>query len=621
MSKKTEAGKIFERIKQKEKTSTNTVTSKTEKIPHKTADTDSLNNHSKNTKNSKENSYQRSQRPIHQSPNTQSENNENNDKDKIENTDNKQIENQQENNDKDKIKNTDNKQIKNKQENNQNQNKKRNSVQDMKNNKSTSESTDTKNIENKKTDDKQNTAQNTINNAISQNETAQAMKEKVDQGKKTVEAAKNVAKTTGTVFRGLISLVVNPVTWIIFGILILVLVFTSGSQILGKSDFANNCSASGSTQLADQLDPDSMKAAKQLGDWFANNPIPGVFGDKPLSKIQIAAMMGNAYQESKIKPQTIQGHYADVDEYYKTCDNDCIIGWDGVNGKAIGLWQMDGGRRKGIAQFAKETNRNWYDVNLQLDWFKKEASESPYEMAQLKKSFVNCTTIEECTIAFCRDYERAGTEAMDTRVSFAKKFLEEWSPSSGSSGFTSSGSVSSCSGTAGLDTSDVVGLAVSIAYPNKDYAKANVSGGDNWGRHNATEGYKKAKAEAQINGGADSMAELYASCDRFVATVYKATKKDTEIPWGPTTTQYNYFKSSPKWEEVGCSDRKPGDVVITRGDGHIMLYVGMVEGKDSIADASYLDRVAAISSAPTCSGKNWNTSWSSTPFSSFRLKG
>ena len=59
------------------------------------------------------------------------------------------------------------------------------------------------------------------------------------------------------------------------------------------------------------------------------------------------------------------------------------------------------------------------------------------------------------------------------------------------------------------------------------------------------------------------MPGVLASCDRFVATILRATGADPTYPWGAVANQLDYMQSSPKWEMVSCQDRLPGDVLIT----------------------------------------------------------
>lgn len=69
----------------------------------------------------------------------------------------------------------------------------------------------------------------------------------------------------------------------------------------------------------------------------------------------------------------------------------------------------------------------------------------------------------------------------------------------------------------------------------------------------------------------------FASCDRSAATAIRWSGADVDFPAGPTSTQYDYLSKSDKWQDMGnygSAELKPGDVLITRGNGHIKIYVG-----------------------------------------------
>lgn len=71
--------------------------------------------------------------------------------------------------------------------------------------------------------------------------------------------------------------------------------------------------------------------------------------------------------------------------------------------------------------------------------------------------------------------------------------------------------------------------------------------------------------------------KYFASCDAGSATAIVWSGADVEFPPHATGDQYTYLKNSPKWNYVGDygkTELKPGDVLITKGDGHIKIYVG-----------------------------------------------
>lgn len=429
-------------------------------------------------------------------------------------------------------------------------------------------------------------------------------------GPKAFRDAQKVAKATSTAVNTAGTLLFNPITWVMILVLLLITIGFAGGQILGKSDFAKNCNPQGDTQVSGEItmSKDVMERANAVADWLTSNKFK-FMGDKPMTKEQAAGIVGNWSQEGGVTPTAFQPNSISNPDYYKSCDNDCVLAIGGGGGRAVGFMQWDSGRRVGLVEHAKKLKKNWYDPNVQLDWLRVEADGA--ELGSYSRNFKDCKDAESCAIAFCQDIERAGVPEMQNRTSFAKKFLSQYKGGGGNSSSmgdaTESGNVGTCSADnnddGGIDASSTVKLAIEIAYPTSEYNKSNTNGGD--GGSQATPGYKKAKDLAEKNGGKDPMPGLYASCDRFVATIMKATKSDTEIPWGSTTEQYAYFQKSPKWKEVKCEDRKPGDVIITKQNGHIMLYLGKVKGQDSLASASYMDRVAAVGPFEGCSGSDW----------------
>lgn len=85
--------------------------------------------------------------------------------------------------------------------------------------------------------------------------------------------------------------------------------------------------------------------------------------------------------------------------------------------------------------------------------------------------------------------------------------------------------------------------------------------------------YKSVKSNI-FNGD-----EIYASCDRSVSAAVRWSGADDNFPMGDTEAIYNYLKNQDngKWTYVGdygkC-DLIPGDVLITKGNGHVKIYVG-----------------------------------------------
>jgi len=160
-----------------------------------------------------------------------------------------------------------------------------------------------------------------------------------------------------------------------------------------------------------------------------------------------------------------------------------------------------------------------------------------------------------------------------------------------------------------MDSSNLVQLAIASTWPTRDRGThARCTAYANCGMQQSTDGYRQARIIAEQRTSADGIRNLFSSCDRFVATMLRATGVDPNFPWGYTGTQWNYLNQSPNWERVSCQNRQAGDVVITQGRGHIVLYLGVIEGQSTFADASYMTRTGTRDTNMSCQGDLWRVS-------------
>lgn len=448
-------------------------------------------------------------------------------------------------------------------------------------------------------------AKNVAGNAMSERQ--QENLEKVQDVAQKAAAAKGAATSgLGAAKGGIAALVAifgNPIGWIAIALVVILILIYSGMQVIGRTDNADGCYGIGnddSVTDVGEASGDWLENGATISDWLTSTKFDAL-GGNPFSKEQAAAVIGNMKQESGVDPADTQGGFSSVD-----ASNQEMIDLGEAGGKAIGLLQLDADRRLAFAKYAEEQGKHWSDFSLQLDWIKMELegttpTESPtYNRDQvLAQGFdKDGKDVAFYTKAWEEGFTRAGEPQMEKRISAAEEFFSGYSPGSGSgvSNSSSGGSCARAGGSGSVDTSDAVELAISMSYPTSEESK--VSGGDSYGKNLAKPEYKDAKAEAEkLGDGTDPLEGLYASCDRFVATVVRLTM-DEDIPWGDTSTQQNYLDSSPKWERFEKkSESQPGDIWVTKTGGHIIFYVGDHDGQDTIAHASYLDRVAALGSA------------------------
>lgn len=442
-------------------------------------------------------------------------------------------------------------------------------------------------------------AKSVIGNTAKENlsDSQREMLDKAEKAKQTIQKVKNAKVAASTALSSIktgiasfVTVFLNPVSLIVIGV-ILALIFAlisivAGTHIIGKNENAEGCipDSSGNTGTKVETSADKMATANSLASSLMTTNYP-FLGNKPFTLNQAAAIIGNWWVESQMIPSAVQPVVAP-----SNLSNAELKALGTVGGRAAGLTQWDGARRLGLAEFAESKGGDWKEANMQLDYLKKELD--GWEGANLLSGGFNdqSKSVAELTDIFTTKFERAGKPHLEKRQQAAEDFLKQYSGDGGYTGSTGGSCLTATGG--GVNTSDAVSLAISLSYETN--AESRVSGGDSWGRSKAKQEYKDAKAKAMKEHGADGMKDLYASCDRFVATVTKLTM-DPDIPWGSTIQQGEYLANSPKWQRYTTkSEAQPGDIWVTKTRGHIIMYIGDYKGKDSIAHASYLHRVAAI---------------------------
>lgn len=428
----------------------------------------------------------------------------------------------------------------------------------------------------------------------------QKTKETVQKAQKAVNTAKASANAAQSAFSFFTNPYVLAAIGIILAIILILVLVIPPIQTYGRNEAADGCygigenkDTGGSSGL--KHDPDAKVNSHNVGAYLTTTNFGGPFGNKPFTKEMAAGVIGNFGQESGFNSELVQ--YGSG--LNKDMSNDEIIALgDGSSGKAIGFAQWDGARRKKLAEFAKSKNGHWSDLGIQMDYLKHELETGEGDNLVAGGFTEPGKSVDDLTLIFMERFERAGHPAMENRYKFAQEFMKEFNgggaTTSGSS--SSSGKGASCrSGSSSADMSSVVALAKSMAWDkNKpdEFAKVPVAPSDPDGVQNAKAEYKDAKKKAEEKGGKDTFSyggeSLYASCDRFVATVLKNTV-DPNVPWGATAEQQKYFEGSSDWQELPqkASELQPGDVMVVGGaTGHIVLFIGDHEGKPHVAQAS-----------------------------------
>lgn len=402
-----------------------------------------------------------------------------------------------------------------------------------------------------------------------------------------IKKAAMASKALGIIAKVLI----NPVFWVIVAVVLLVSILFSAFSIIGGNDYNQSCDYNGVGSVNVAEDADAFTRQSAIASWLMSTPFE-VLGGKPMSREQAMGVMGNLIEESYgANPKAIQGDHSLT--RWQSCDNDCVAAFSG-GGIAVGILQWDGNagdpRRMNLVKLAREEGKQWYDLNVQLKHIKNELDgigSHTYENTQIKRSgFLDPgRSVEEYTQIWAEYIERCGTCRMNDRFDAANSFNQAFQ----GGGSISGGSISTqCVGAGNIDSSSLVQLALQISYSREEKA-AGLGYGvcaklNNCGDKFSKPEYITAKEMAEQQTGADPFAGLTASCDRLAATLYRLTGIDVNFPWGGASAQLAYVRSNPGWRLVSCQERQPGDAIIR--PGHIMVYLGEVDGKDSIASAS-----------------------------------
>lgn len=461
-------------------------------------------------------------------------------------------------------------------------------------------------------------ASSVAKNAAANTETGQKVTSAVDTAVKVKAAAGSTVAVVKGGGAAAGALIVNPVTYIVLAVMLVCSLLWSTLLVIGHNENIDGCVGQqgvdvGQAFVSEQaygLPEEQKKAnAQKVGAWLMSTSLT-INGGKPFSREQAAGIIGNMWRESQMNPGAVQGG-----KLTSKVSNAEIKALNGAYASAVGLLQMTNDRMVKMVETADKMGVHWTDINAQLSFMKTEL-EADNRGLKAAGFYNPGQSVEDYTRIWNRKYEGScdiiGNETVGCAESHAgydprkagaervKYATDAAALLGGGGGVTSGGS---CLMGNDFDSSGAAALAISIAYPADQYNLSKVTGGDVMGMNNAPPAYKAAKAKAEkVPGSSDdtygSPGELYASCDRFVATVTKLTM-DPQIPWGATQTQYAYLtQHTEKWKMYSKkSEAQPGDIWVTKGNGHIIMYVGKVKGVDSIAHASFQDRVGAISNA------------------------
>lgn len=418
-----------------------------------------------------------------------------------------------------------------------------------------------------------------------------SIKDKIISAKNFSSTVKTAAiQVKGFFLNTLLPLLGNPITWIVIGVIILVILLIitimALTTVVGKNENANGCYGIGTTTGVTVTNTEDItQNSNAIAGWLMSTNFE-FLGNKPMTLNQAAGIIGNWGQESGVNPKSTQSNWISSDT-----SNDDMIRQGSGGGKAIGLAQWDSGRRINLINFAKEKRKHWSDFQVQLEYFKSELEGGEGKNLVSAGFTESSKSPKELTEIFEKSFERAGIPAMENRYKQTEEFLKNYN-----GGYTSNTGGSCLTGDlGGIDTSDAVSLAISMAWENSSLAVMKPGMSE---EAVAKPEYVTAKKKIMSELGGAYMPGVYADCGAFVSTIVKNTM-DKDFPWLGTEVQLEYMKNSPKWQiYYKKSEAKPGDVFITTTKRHVMFYVGNLNGRDTIAEASLGTHVGYLSSNP-----------------------
>lgn len=310
-----------------------------------------------------------------------------------------------------------------------------------------------------------------------------------------------------------------------------------------------------------------------------------------MSDENIAGILGNFQTESGIDYTSIEGI---MDEPYDIGPQKQVVidaGYE-PQPKGIGLGQWSFERTHALVKFAEDKGTDWYSgVEVQLAYAMSEDSGAPVFNDMVANENEGHDDPVGAANYFLNNWERPANPVQPQRGEQAG----EWYAQMGG------WDVDKEIGQSVLDMAETSKKAANNDAVQQELAdcleKAGNTGGNEslaeaavtyawayyeWGNNssmghcpnNGTELYQYLHDEIFPGD------PYYCSCDRTVATAVRWSGTDDAIPQGATTNQYLYFtgEGKDKWEELPAtkdeSDYEPGDIMVTKGDGHIQMYVG-----------------------------------------------
>lgn len=345
-----------------------------------------------------------------------------------------------------------------------------------------------------------------------------------------------------------------------------------------------------------------------------------------MSDENIAGMLGNFQVESKLDPTAVEGIF---DEPYEVGPKKKAAekrdfanngnGNSATRQLGIGVGQWTNERNIALRKYADSKGAKWHDLDLQMSFLlDKDSGDGNYDTIKpmLSNSNEGSDDPADASYYFLIHYERPQDQSRNgPNAQLRAKNAESWYVKMGSwskdSSFANSvltmaqtTSRSADNKAAQKEMADCPGLA------------GGSSGGGNEDAAKAMATYSWENQEKSVNNDGTElykflMGEIFPgdpyfqSCDRGVATAVRWSGTDDTIPPGPTDAQYAYFmgEGKDKWEQIPDSEikdesnMKAGDVLVTKGNGHIQMYLSKDVVEEVWGSTPHLDNASMASAS------------------------
>jgi hypothetical protein len=334
--------------------------------------------------------------------------------------------------------------------------------------------------------------------------------------------------------------------------------------------------------------------------------------------MSVAALLGNVENESGFRADAVN-------------DLDCK-----------GLFQYCFGRAEAMVAYAEDNNSgNWQDVDFQVEYMAVENHKGLAEL--LRPADHGLNDVGAISDYWGRYWEVFSTDPGDPEFAERREASTRWEAKVADwrgGGGVGEAELGDYDAAAAVSNALDAALAASDTGITEDASHARDAAGKCGGGVNAqgnakaselavllTDGHIRVGGNVDVtDSGASRISEwpnyekaheiaipgdaLWASCDRYVATVIRLSLDKNFPPGGTAGGMGVWMESNQNWEEISNpAESEPGDVWVKspckgslcaqasgdNGAGHIMMFVGAFNGMPNvIADASYHNRLPAI---------------------------